>query len=344
MTDPESDDQRGYATMSIAQLADLCRAAAMSPAGATGGYRPVAPHIFFFALVWLVKRKVPFEQPSAGLVDSEGLALDRAEVQTYVQRLAAHLSEWGATVTALQRRVAPEWELLRFQMQEALVRYNWPVQDKDDALQDALLKFCGGLDRMPAAATLDAAPDLVALVVERRGVFGNLYDFSSPLYAYARRIAQNELLSQMRQANRRRSVSWEELAETPEEPTQAPQDPEDGDAQTAFELAQQDFRVNLQRLLNEIDQWLAPGQRAVVLATLATRPQFWRALEVAGLAAPDGVTKALGLMTDGEIAQRLRMTENNVRSQRSQARRRIEGEDAVFGRLLERLMAAHRTK
>ena len=342
MIDDQVAEPQQFAAIRIANLHDhCCRVVAASPIRADS-YRPVAHQIFFFVLVWLVKQKVQFQHANDEVRDRDGVALDPDEIDEQVHRVAVHLAEWGEVVAGLKRQEVQEWELLRIQMERALGRFGGRESDRDDALQNALLKIWSGLGRLIDANTLETTEDIVALVMEHRDKLASGYDFNCPFYAYARRIAQNELISQMRRDIRSPIVatSVEELAEVLEDPSQELRDEEE---QAAFELARRHFKINLQSLLNMV-QACPTGQRQVLLATLAARPQFWRALDISELPEPDGITRPGRLLTDAELALQLGMSENNIRVQRSHAKRRINSQDSVLGALLEQLIAADGTQ
>jgi len=122
--------------ITLAELETICCQAAATWPISPADYRPTAKQIYFFTLVWLLKRKVIFQQAEDCLDNQTAASSDRA------YQVAYHLDEWGGTVARLKQREAKEWELLRIQMEKAIrYYYSQPEGMQADALQEALLKI-----------------------------------------------------------------------------------------------------------------------------------------------------------------------------------------------------------
>jgi hypothetical protein len=319
--------------ITIAELEIICRQAATAQPVAAEDFRPTAPQIYFFTLVWLLKQKVLFQRPEDRLNGQTAAAL-----RDHTHEVARHLEAWGATITGLKQREAKEWELLRIQMEKALSYYHCQQEAlKADALQEALLKIFGLLSKVVTGRRLEETEDMVALVLSTQSSLTNIYDFSSPFYAFAKRIARNELISQLRKVNRQPiySLSLEDMVNIlPSVPP--PPLPEEGKA--AFEAQLLQLKIDLTRLLELIPTYLTPKPRQVVCQTLAAQPHFWQALALTGLAVPHDFPPPSDFSTDTEIAAALGIDENSVRANRSQAKKRVQELDPVLGLLLERFI------
>lgn len=318
--------------IATANLETICRQAATASETVVEGYRPTANQVYFFTLVCLLKRGLSLP-PRDPLSDQ-----DLAAVSGRACQVACHLEEWGATVTGLKRGDEREWELLRFQMEKA-VRY-YPCQPealKWDALQEALLKLFGLLDKMYDAPQLQATQDVVALVVKSRGALSNIYDFGSPFYAFAKRVARNQLITGLRQGGRASAylIPLDDVAYATSSASVPGSWSEDDRAlsQTLLQLT-----IDLSRLLDILEEQLTSKPRQVILYTLAARDQFWRALEVTGLAPPGTMPPQSQFAADSDIAQALGISENSVRVHRSHSKRRVQGTDPILGLLLEGLI------
>jgi DNA-directed RNA polymerase specialized sigma24 family protein len=318
--------------ITLAELETICCQAAATWPISPADYRPTVRQIYFFTLVWLLKRKVIFQQADDCLDNQTAASSERA------YQVAQHLDEWGGTVARLKQREAKEWELLRIQMEKALrYYYSQPEGMQADALQEALLKIFELLNKMIDGRQLDETDDIVTLVVNSRASLTNIYDFGSPFYAFAKRIARNELVTRLRKENRQPIYSdpLEEMNSTlPAVPP--PSLPEDEDALMETRLFQ--LKIDLARLLELIQHGLTPKPRRVVCQTLAAQPQFWQALNLTGLTLPENFPSPAGFSTDGEIAAVLGLTENSVRVHRVHAKKQIRETDPVLEILLDKLL------
>jgi DNA-directed RNA polymerase specialized sigma24 family protein len=306
--------------------------ASTSPA-LPAGYRPTPAQIVFFTLVWAAKLGVAW-QNAAGPLRAGSDVLPPALVEEHAAQVAGHLDGWGVAVSGLQRGEAHEWELLRIQLDKAL-RGRSPDQ-ADDALQEALLTLYRMVSRMTPGDAIDRAVDVAALAAACFPAHAAAYRFDRPFYPYAKRIAENQLYTQFRQRRRLDKDAlpldeWEEVLLAPE------QVQGDGDGAPAL---RQVLAEEHQRLLYLIGSQLTPKPRQVVLATLAARPQFWAALHALDIPAPNELAPLPADSDDAGLAQRLGMSENNLRVHRAHGKQAIAAVDPFQALLLENLMAA----
>ena len=319
--------------ITVAEVETICRQAAATPATAPGEFQPTVQQIYFFTLVWLLKRKVVFQRAEDRLNGQEA-----AQLPAYVYQVAHYLDEWGGIVAGLKQRDAKEWELLRIQMEKAIRYYlGQPEGMRADALQEALLKIFKLLSKMLDGRQIDEADNLVTLVLNSRANLTNIYDFGSPFYSFAKRIARNELINQLRKE--RRQLTYAGPLETlisslPAAP--APSLPEDEDLALETQILQ--LKLDLTRLLALIQGDLTPKPRRIVCHTLAAQPQFWRALSLTGLSAPEGFPPPAQFNTDAEIAAALGMNENSVRVHRVHAKKQVQAVDPLLELLLDKLL------
>jgi hypothetical protein len=245
------------------------------------------------------------------------------------RRIATNLGLWGEAVEGLRRRDPSEWELLSRQLQFAVVRFQCPQELKEDAVVAAIIRLLEVLDRMPAPQAIEAADEgeLAALIAAARPY----YDFSAPLYTYARVIACNALRDLLR---RRPEFTFGDLLL---DLLPAPQQVTSEESAAAEAEARLALAAVLGRLLEQIDE-LPRRQRDVLYLTLGAKPQFWRAVEAVDLPPPPRIDAALLGAMDTQIAGRLNTDANNVRVLRSLAKRRIAAADHMAGDLLARLL------
>jgi DNA-directed RNA polymerase specialized sigma24 family protein len=316
---------------SITDFETICRQAAAAQEPGTGNDRASDNQVYFFALVWWLKKGGHLPPPNP-LSDPDITAVTE-RAKTVVQ----HLSEWGAVVSSLQQRDEKEWEMLRIQMDRAIRYYPChPPQLKADALQEALMKVFRVLHKMPDGRTLDETHDMMALVLKARQDLTNIYDFGSPFYAFAKRVTRNQLISQLRKQgrDRTRSIFGAEMENIPAPDVIGPQPEVDDKSSLRLQL-----KIDLAVLLEIVGHDLPPKRRQVILYTFAARPQFWRALEKTGLDLPDGIPQEGVVTSDAHIAQALKTTENNVRVHRREARKQVDEIDRILGLLFESLVA-----
>lgn len=323
--------------ITVAELETICRQAVAMQVAALADFRPTAQQVYFFTLVWLLKQKVRFERAEDYLDDQ--IATDLID---HAHTVAQHLAEWGATITGLRQREAIEWELLRIQMEKAIGYYPCQAEGlKADALQEALLKVFSVLNKMVAGRKLDETADMVGLVVNTRLNLTNIYDFSSPFYAFAKVIARNELIIQLRKENRQPiyPISIDNMST--DLPTVAPpSEVEEEDAVREAQLWQ--LKLDLTRLLELIRHHLTPQPRRVVCQTLAGQPHFWLALTMTGLPAPDEFPPRSEFTTDLEMAMALGITENSLRVHRVHAKKQVHAVDPLLELLLDKFLTRRR--
>jgi len=313
---------------------------------AVSGYRATVSQTAFCVLVWAIKQGATCRHVTEVLHDKQGHPLSATVIHQHVEQVAQHLEEWGIVLTKLQRKDAHEWELLRIQMTKAIARYNCPVQDKEDALQDSLVKLWRMLDQAVQSDTLDRAENAAELVelMGREGVMMRSgYDFSSPFYSYARRMVENKLISKLRghQRELKYIVELDEMTETVAEsaPALTAPPPEISvEEERSLAASRLQLRIDLTRLLDSVSSTLTPKARQVVLFTLAARPQFWLALELAGLSPPPELPNLTKSPTDVDLGQWLGMSDNTVRVHRSLGKAKITEVQPLLGVLLETLM------
>jgi hypothetical protein len=324
------------ASLTLIDLEMICHQIAAQQEAGIDAFQPTPKQLYFFTLVWLLKKRPQWQHPEELLVGQDVSTLtERARL------VAQHLGDWGAVMTRLRQLDAKEWELLRIQVEKAIKYYpSYPKEVKADSLQSALLKLFDLLNKMISWSALEEA-DIPALVLQIHPHLTNLYDFGSPFYAFAKRVTRNELISQLRKESRRPlyPISLDDLSDILPAPpvTQSTDASDDTDLQ-AFCLQ---LKIDLARLLEIIQHHLPPKQSHVILHTLQSRAAFWRALEATGLPAPAGLSPPAGLITDANIAQVLGMTENSVRVHRAQAKKPVKIIDSASGLLLESLLTGY---
>ncbi len=334
----------GPATATLTDLRKICHRLVERERATAGSFQPTGNQVFFFMLARLQKQGLSFRKPGDRLAGQEAATLTKQAGQ-----VVAQLGEWGPIITALKARDDKAWELLRLQMETGLK--GCPVQGADlkaDAVQNALLKLFIILEKMVTWPELEAA-DVITLVVNERTKLSNIYNFHHPFYAFARRIAYNELMSQLRQEINRplADKTFEELeavagkvsSATPA--SQVIANIANGD-ESALQALRQQLRQDLSRLLAIIKGDLTRMQRRVIWQTLAARSQFWRALEATGLSMSAEMQPTLTLNSAGAIAQVLRTKANTVRVHRAKARQRVAAIDPTLAGLLDSLISRHK--
>lgn len=327
--------------LTLAALRRLCGWAAPAETPALpAGYQPTPAQIVFFTLIWAAKLGVAW-QTAGPLCDAAGDALPAALAEEHAAQVAGQLDGWGAAVTGLQQGDGREWELLRIRMEKALRRH--APDPAADALQEALLTLLRMLRRMTPGDEIDAAPDATALAAACLPAHSAAYRFDRPFYPYAQRIAENQFYTHWRKRRRWEQddlglEEWEELLAAPPaaQPDHAVLHPEGEDDAPALRAL---LAAEHARLLRLIASQLTPRPRQVVLTTLAARPQFWAALAAFDLPAPDGLTPLPAESDDAGLAQRLGMSENNLRVHRAHGKQAIAAVDPFQALLLENLMA-----
>jgi len=317
--------------MTVGELEQRCQQAATAQAEKQLGYAATPKQIFFFVLVWAAKQGIGFQQRTDELV-----GLSAEAIQKQINLVVATLPEWGETVRGLQDNDEREWLDLSQQMQRAIRRYH-TGHDTEDSLQDATVKILGILFKMPSPTQLENAPDIVQSVIQNRRNYSNLYDFDTPFYAFAKMVTRNSL----HEVNRKRSTNpdypleeWHEgpKSETPEAKALQREQRREWEIQ---------LQIDLTNLLAALDQQLAPKARQVILFTLAGRPRFWEALELAGVEPPSTFPPRTASTTDAELAEKLATTTNSIAVHRAQSKTKLANFDPLLGRLLVTLMDPH---
>lgn len=190
---------------------------------------------------------------------------------------------------------------------------------------------------MVAGRKLDETEDIVSLVVNTRLNLTNIYDFSSPFYAFAKVIARNELIIQLRKENRHPiyPIPFEDIITgLPTVPPPFVREEEDA----AREARLWQLKIDLTHLLELIQHHLTPKPRRVVCQTLAAQSQFWLALTMTGLSVPDEFPPRFEFTTDLEIATTLGMTENSLRVHRVHAKKQVQAIDPLLELLFDKLL------
>ncbi|MCB9102289.1 MAG: sigma-70 family RNA polymerase sigma factor [Anaerolineales bacterium] len=317
--------------ITLSELEAICRQTAPKQTTDTGGFRPTAKQIYFFSLVWLLKRKVTIGQATDCL---EGEVAARGRDHPY--QVANHLCEWGATATLLKQGDAIEWELLRLQQEKAIRYYGCSAEMKAEAVQQALLKTWKLLKKMADGSKIEQTQELVALILANRTIWTNIYDFSTPFYAFTKRIARNELVTELRKQSAEPLYpdSWDEIdAIVPSIPP--PSLPVD---EPTVDLRPLQLKIDLAKLLELIQRQLTPKPRQVIMYTLAAQPQFWLALKIADLSPSAGFPVRAEFASDVELGQALGMNENAVRVHRANAKKLIQAHDPLLSLLVEALL------
>lgn len=342
---------------SITEIEVICRQAATPFQQGPLSYQATTKQIFFFILTWLKKKRVVFHELS--LQASDG---DAINITDQVCATSRNLGHWGPIISRLQWEMgAPlidrdkqqqrerEWELLRIQMEKAAgrkARAYGRFDLIDQVLEQTLLKLLEMLRKMITGEQIEAAgtPADVVLLVEKAfdDVLRGTYDYSSPFYAYVKRIVQNNLIDQLRAGNRhaQQFVPLETVeGDLTIASTWLDAAVEDDEEALRYETARRNFQQTLTRLLEQIDQ-LPQRQRQAITCTLAARPQFWRAVELTKMPIPPDFPEQGALTDDTEIAAMLDVQVNSLRVNRNHAKRRIMEANKNVGRWLERLMEA----
>jgi hypothetical protein len=320
--------------ITLTELESFCRQAATAQTAGAGNFLPTPKQVYFFTLIWLSKKGVTWDHVEA-MPDSQEVTASLERVQQVTQ----HLAEWGAIITRLKQKDEKEWELLRLQIEKAVRCYPYISEDlRVEAVQNALLKIFILLDKMIAWPDLEMR-DIAHFVQRARGDLTNLYDFGSPFYAFAKRLARNELMTQLRKRGRQGTYSLpldDTESTLPALIVTTSFFEEDEVSVQTFHLQ---LKTDMAKLLETIEHDLTPRLLQVILQTLGTRAEFWRALEVTGLSAPQGLlVDSRGMSTDTYIAETLGITENNIRVHRVHAKKRLKEVDPNLALLLEGLI------
>jgi hypothetical protein len=360
---------------------DVCAQCADDPPATGKYYCPSPKQTPFFTLTWAAKQGARVDQREAFMADEDGELLSAGEVQARLEKVRVNLGCDGRIFDGLQHRSAKEWELLRLQLEKPLRGYNCRMADKQDALGDAVYRVLRLLGRTPASETIEMWPDAITGTAATGADLARLYDFTSPFYGYAGRIARNALITILRKKQAPDDIDDERDSDVQSDRAGRQElgyeidwdyviDNVHNDYATAEgdEVPSPEFiavRVKLKRLLDEIDK-LPTRQRQVMQLTLAARPQFYEALEFLQLPFPTAIAKHVALTPDAQTDQvtsqpnadaclaalcdddaiglRLERTVNVVRVTRHNAVRRICDIDQDLCGLLNRLIEPDRTK
>lgn len=334
-TTNQADDL--YIGITVKEIEALCHQAAASVLVTADGYQPTANQVFFFTLVWVSKvmvkqREVNDFQRERGFIR----CVDRAGVQQRARLVAQFLQEGGAALTGLKRSDDKRWALLRIQMGKALQRFDCPAEMKDDAIQEAFFKMHQMLAKMPDGLQLETTTDLVTLVIQNQAAFKGIYDFGAPIYAYAQRVAHNQLINLLKaRAN-------EPIAEDGWEQAEAIT-ADEAEQETTTAPYPQILEKSVKRLFFLIETKLTPMPAKVIWHTLAARSQFWLALTITAVKPPVTLPPRPAA-ADADIAHNLAISENDVRVHRNHAKNTIHHSDPEAGKLLEVLLDRHLSK
>lgn len=330
-----------FVSPTIQALEALCNAKASACRKTRYGYGPSTKQIFFFVVVWCEKSR----KPSQSLEEVITLALRDGSAQTRVAAIANHLHLWGEAVAGLQNQSAREWLVLGKQMERGVKRYYVDEGMKEDALQTAQIKVWQNLSKLPVASHIEEEANLLEFVSNNAAGYKNLYDFGSPIYNWAKRVASNELGMTIR-ANKQ-TFDVYPLEEWISEPSATSfmdrgvvvDGSVNANGMDAYQANALQLQIDLTRLLHSIDDQLTRMQRRVVIYTLsALRANFWLALKITSLNAPADYYEDQTLDTDEKIANKLEKKVNNVRVTRANGCKRIGEYDAILEHLLKILM------
>lgn len=335
----------------IQALEALCNAAASAYSENRDGYQPTATQIFFFVAVWCQKNQVPAQSVEE--------AIDRAlcdgSAQTRVTTVANHLNLWGEAVSGLQQEMEREWLVLGKQMERGVKRYNVDSDLKEDALQTAQIKVWQNLAKIPAACELEEKADLIEFIVENQTRLKNIYDFGSPIYNWAKRVASNELGMAIRASSRSQDrypldewIQDSEATAFMDSEVYQNGSVENGSVEAGAADPQQamvlQLRIDLTRLLDSVEDQLTRTQRRVIVYTLSVvRANFWLALTMASLTAPAAYHEDQTLDSDEKIANKLAKNVNTVRVTRANGCKRMGDYDTMLEHLLKLLMKKNAT-
>lgn len=298
--------------------------------------------LLFFVLVWALKQKRWVASSPDHLIGT-----DEKSVHARIDAVASHLGAWGESVAALKNGGDKEWQLLRIQISKAIERAANRYQSgrrthmKDDALGTSLMKVLELLHKIPRPRSIEAVDDVPGFARAQQSSLSNIYDFGSPLYPFARRLAHNELVTALRKETRHRhrriDIGQIDLLE----PHQDTIPDSAVDPEQVYLAARQSFKMALERLLTLVYDELTPKPSQVVLYSLAMRPQFWRAVNEVGAALPPDFPPSTLDGDDRTLGETLRITQNSIRVHRNHAKKRINELDPELGTLLARLMASY---
>ena len=320
--------------ITLTELESLCRLATTAQKAGIGNFRPTPKQVYFFTLLWLSKKAGAWQSVEA-LPASQNVSasLERA------QQVTRHLAEWAPIIARLEQKDEKEWDLLRLQLEKAVKYYPSISEElKLEAVQNSLMKLFILLDKMIPWPDLEGM-DIPRFVQSARPVLTNLYDFGTPFYAFAKRVARNELMTQLRKGGRQRSYSLPLDETRPTLPALLIDPPSVEEDDLSLQALHLQLKRDMAKLLETIQHDLTPRLIQVILQTLGTRAEFWRALEVTGLNAPQKLLADTGLSTDADIAERLGLTENNIRVHRAHAKKRMQAVDPNLALLLESLIS-----
>lgn len=327
------------------------------------GYRPTAQELFFFVLIWLVKQGMPCRDRMDVVKDRKGVPYYAKTIDERCDIVAGNmvgqlersgpapaedddppgqLDILGAGRAILELKIGNEieWQLLRIQMVNSLRRRGVAEDDRDDAIQNALIKILAMLRKMPDAAFIDHCEDILGLLHEVPA--RSLYDFGVPFYAYANRSAYNAYLDALRRAGHIEEyelAAWEISLETAQDYRESLLG-ESGSPEDQLEEWTRKAHRSLLELLNVIEQQLPRQQKTAMKLTLAARAQFWLLVDLTGVEPPDDMDRATVGMDDAQLAHLMGTNENNLRVHRAHAKHRIIELKPELQTMLEELLYA----
>jgi DNA-directed RNA polymerase specialized sigma24 family protein len=321
---------------SVEEWLAACRERASLQSTRANGYAPSSSQLAFFGFMWLSK-KSGFAYSHLNQPIEEDVTI----LQSRLKTLDRYLEEWGGAVTQLREKNEQEWEVLRRQIEASLWGWTHPQHGCDDVVQDALTRLWMALSQLYDWRILENLSDsqgTMDMVLSSQDRLSGLYGFQSPLYAYAKKITRNVHRTKMRDRQHKEHSLFSEENLSRLNHVQGPEETDAFIQEDLFEQWRLRLTTELTNLLRVIQRQLTEKQQAVVLHTLACRPQFWQAVEMTGVAVPAIMPPQTGRMTDRELGEALDMQDNSVRVHRNNAKQRIAAVDLFQGELLTILM------
>jgi RNA polymerase sigma factor (sigma-70 family) len=199
---------------------------------------------------------------------------------------------------------------------------------------EKILKIVNMMQQHCSPERLDSEGDIPGLAAQLHADRITTYDFRTHFYGYARRIVHNELIGLLRRTKY-------------DYPTGGSEDELMG---LAYEIFFDDHSISVERqtrlsqLLRALFaalHVLTERRYLVVCHTLAARPQFWLALEIARVDVAPDIPPLTKDMDDERIGEKIGISANNVRVQRLNAYRQMRQANPELAELLLVLMDAH---
>lgn len=334
------------ATVSPESFIAICHEEATSYTAQRIGYHASPTQITFFTLA--VGRKKHVKQHADDHVRYDVWpTVDTIAAINIAGAVAAHLDgDSGTLVTGLKQENPDEWGALWVQLNGMRGKLIRRYEDQlDQSLQDAVLtetlsKLLAMIRSMPDGSLLDSHLNIFPFALSHLATCGALYNFCKPFPNYAFAILRNEFRRALEKVTAERNhVSA--LTEEYELPVGVVLEEFDGDeAEVKKSTQRNQLKQLLPQLLAAIET-LPRKRRLVAIYTLAGRPQFWLALELAEQHPPADYPTTQPYSTDQQIAVQLEMSDNSVRVNRSHAHRSIVEQDSQLGELFSALTNVH---